>query len=192
MLWSTSFEPIKNPESGNFDSQTITMFLRNLPTPLHQMRHDIIKDMKLWKVHPVRPNLLAVRGREKPQLGLLIENIIHIYSHTEAQSPPFFPLELRGSFCLCWNFYWNTQVAHQSPPVDGETRLHHHSHPHAGSLGTTRSSDLREKICERCIQHVAQSFGSERESEAPIGASHWEYHSHIFTYVNKKSQISAV
>jgi len=39
------------------------------------------------------------------------------------------------------------QVAHQSPPVDGETRLDHHSRPHAGSLGTTRSSDLREMIC---------------------------------------------
>jgi len=39
------------------------------------------------------------------------------------------------------------QVAYQSPPVDGETSLRHYSHPHAGILGTTRSSDLREMIC---------------------------------------------
>jgi len=39
------------------------------------------------------------------------------------------------------------QVAHRSPPVDGKTCLRHHPHPHAGSLGTTRSSDLREMIC---------------------------------------------
>jgi len=36
-------------------------------------------------------------------------------------------------------------VAHQLPPVDGETslRLLHHSHPHTDSLGTTRSPDLK-------------------------------------------------
>jgi len=53
--------------------------------------------------------------------------------------------------------YWaqdsSWQVAHQSPPVDGETGLRHHSHPHAGSLGTTRSCDLREKICGPTAEH---------------------------------------
>jgi len=38
------------------------------------------------------------------------------------------------------------QVAQQSPPVDGQTRLCHHSHPHSGILGTTRPSILREMI----------------------------------------------
>ena len=42
---------------------------------------------------------------------------------------------------------------HQSPLVDGETSLRHHSHPHAGSLGTTRSSDLREMICDPTAEH---------------------------------------
>jgi len=41
------------------------------------------------------------------------------------------------------------------PPVDGETSLHHHrdSYPHAGSLGTTRSSDLTEMICAPSAEH---------------------------------------
>ena len=45
------------------------------------------------------------------------------------------------------------QIAHQSPPLHGETGLHHHSHPHAGSLGTTRSSGLREMICAPTAEH---------------------------------------
>jgi len=45
------------------------------------------------------------------------------------------------------------QVVHQSSPVDGETSLRHHSHPHAGSLGMTRSSDLREVICAPTAEH---------------------------------------
>ena len=49
------------------------------------------------------------------------------------------------------------KVAHQSPPVDGcvdgMTRLCHHSRPHAGSLGMTRSSDLREMIYALTAEH---------------------------------------
>jgi len=33
------------------------------------------------------------------------------------------------------------------PPADGGTSLRHHPRPHVGSLGTTRSSNLREMIC---------------------------------------------
>jgi len=48
------------------------------------------------------------------------------------------------------------QVAHQSPAVqvDDGTSLRHHSRPHAGSLDTTRSSDLREMICAPTADHV--------------------------------------
>ena len=40
-----------------------------------------------------------------------------------------------------------------SPPVDGGTSLRHHSRPHAGGLGTTRSSDLREMIYAPTAEH---------------------------------------
>jgi len=49
--------------------------------------------------------------------------------------------------------YSSWHVALQSHPVDGDTSLHHHSHLHAGSLGTTRSSDLREIICAPTAEH---------------------------------------
>jgi len=45
------------------------------------------------------------------------------------------------------------QVVHQSPPVDGKTRLYHHSRPHAGSLGTTRPSDSTYIICALTAEH---------------------------------------
>ena len=45
------------------------------------------------------------------------------------------------------------QCAHQSPPVDGKTRLCHDSRPHASSLGTTRPSNLREMICALTAEH---------------------------------------
>ena len=45
------------------------------------------------------------------------------------------------------------QVAHQTPHVHKETSLHHGSHLHAGSLGTTRSSDPSEVICAPTAEH---------------------------------------
>jgi len=46
-----------------------------------------------------------------------------------------------------------TWVAHQSPSVNKETSLFHHSHPHADRFGTTRSPNPREVICALTAQH---------------------------------------
>jgi len=60
------------------------------------------------------------------------------------------PMPHRSLLSRAQDSSWH--AAHQSPPVDGETCLSHHSHPHAGRLGTTTSPNLRKVIRALTVQ----------------------------------------
>ena len=79
-----------------------------------------------------------------------------------------------------WSLLYKTQdlsckVAHQSPPVEGGTSLHHHSRPHASSLGTMRSSNLREMVCAPTAEHqwlVRRGLGIDSHTGRRVRGGH--------------------